>query len=1135
MHYLPETTRAILEEGVDSQSTLETDRRSIHWLSAPLYALTLAVGLLLAADAVLGFVAIPQWTAWRSVMGFRLALLAAVLGGARILFQTLDGLMQGRIGADLALAIACLAAILLGEHQVAALVVFIALVGESIEGYTVDRAVQAIRRAYDLCPRFAHVLRSDGEHDIPVAELQPGDQVIVRPGERVPADGDIVAGATAIDQSALTGESLPVDRHPGDRVFAGTLNQFGVITVTVTKVGAQSTFGQIIGLVQQSTREKAPLEREADRLARYFLPVILGAALLTLIGWKLRTGTWNAGWLPALSVLVVACPCPLILATPSAVLAAMAWLARSGVVIKGSAALERLATIDTVAFDKTGTLTTGQLRLGTVLCDEFPETEFLRLAAAASRNSDHPLSRLVVAAADRQGVVVPRPGEFQEYPGLGVWARLEESVWPPESLRSVRAERPGALVVGSGRWLKRCGIEVTEVWEERLRDLDVRGESIVLVGVSYGTQPAGNGSLEPAVSQDGPGGRVLGVLGIVDTARPQAAEVVAQLRNAGITQIALLTGDRAGVARSLAEQVAGLDECHAELLPADKAQWVQQQAQAGRRVAMVGDGINDAPALGVAQVGIAIGNAGSDLAAEAGDVILLGDPLAAIPGLLRLSRAMVRTIRRGILIFAFGVNALGVLLSAWGWLNPVGSALFHEGASLAVMLHALQLVWFERWNTTSVGAGLHRLGSWGSAAADWVSPTGWVYYLLRHRRKLLPLSGALVAAWWLTTNLVLIRSDEQALVNRFGRFHEVLSPGIYWRWPTPLEQIRRERVNELRSLTLGFRPRLSPARLPGDYRAPVEWQTAHDDQGVMTLPEEGLLLTGDELLVELTAEAQYRISNLQEFVAASADPAATLRGILESSVRDVIARRSLESILAESRWNVETACLAKAQAILKRNPLGLELAGIHLLDVHPPGPVVSAYRDVANALEEREQALNLGQALATRTLMSAAGEQAMEPLSLAVRPSSALPAEANSPTPAESEPADRNPWTLDEIRWMELTAEEPVGGVALSGESAARLNAARSDRARRVEQARGAASRFEKLVGPHRAFPHLTSTALYWNAVETALTGRPVIIVDPQVKGRRQIWLVDPRDREPPPRTDQRPLPAETLAPEDSP
>ncbi|RMG37414.1 MAG: cation-translocating P-type ATPase, partial [Planctomycetota bacterium] len=431
MHYVPESAREFLQT-VDAEREGRGD--GFHYRSAPIYLLTAVVGGLLLADVVfaqLGERVDANWFQWQSIRGMRLSLLAALLGGARILYQTLDGLLSGRVGADLALSIACLAAIVLGEYNTAALVVFIALCGESIEGFTIDRAQRAIRGVFELCPPVAHVLRDGEEHDVPLREVQVGDVLLVRPGERIPVDGTVISGTTAVDESALTGESVPIDKQPGDAVYAGTLNQFGAFRLRAEKVGEDTTLAQVARLVAEAAARKAPIERTADRLARYFLPVVLAVAALTLLGWWWKTGTWRSGVLPALSVLVVACPCPLILATPCAVMAAMAWLARTGVVVKGSAALERLSQADTFAFDKTGTLTTGQLELADVFArPPLDPADVLRCAAIAEQQSEHPIARRIVQAAESLGCIVPGVYHFEAMPGAGIRVRTRASALP---------------------------------------------------------------------------------------------------------------------------------------------------------------------------------------------------------------------------------------------------------------------------------------------------------------------------------------------------------------------------------------------------------------------------------------------------------------------------------------------------------------------------------------------------------------------------------------------------------------------------------------------------------------------------------------------------------------------------------
>ncbi|MCA9072097.1 MAG: cation-translocating P-type ATPase, partial [Planctomycetaceae bacterium] len=330
--------------------------------------------------------------------GYRWALLAAMLGGSRILYHTLDDLSSGRIGAGLALTIAFIAAVWLGESLTAALVVFITLTGECLERYTIDKAHAAIRNVFDLYPPLAHVLREGKEQECPLSELQVGDRVVVRPGERIPADGRVVEGHSRVDQSALTGESQPQEKRPGQTVFAGTMNQFGSITFSVESVGQQTLLGQVTETVAEASHRKTTSERTADRLAKWFLPIVLAAAVLTFCGWWFATGDSSAGWEPTLGVLVVACPCALVLATPTAVMASLAWLARAGIVVKGSEALERLAKVDVFAFDKTGTLTQGEMAIGQVhffpdaSSPPWQEQHLLYLIATIEQQSEHPLA-----------------------------------------------------------------------------------------------------------------------------------------------------------------------------------------------------------------------------------------------------------------------------------------------------------------------------------------------------------------------------------------------------------------------------------------------------------------------------------------------------------------------------------------------------------------------------------------------------------------------------------------------------------------------------------------------------------------------------------------------------------------------
>jgi Cu+-exporting ATPase len=1092
MHYIPESAREFLQDEASLAGTVSSDEAGFHYRSAPIYLLTVLVGLLLGCDLVVGAVAstgAPGWADAQSLFGFRLALLAAVLGGARILFQSLEGLFAGRIGADLALTLACLAAILLREPVTAALVVFVALCGESIEGYTVDRAQQAIRRIFQLCPAIAHRLVGDVETDVPVEDLQAGDLVVVRPGERLPVDGTVDSGRSAVDQSALTGESLPIDKEPGEPVFSGTLNQFGALVVRTESIGEQTTLGQVINLVAEATQRKAPLERTADRLARLFLPFVLGAALATLVGWRFlgEARTWESGFLPALAVLVVACPCPLILATPSAVMAAMAWLARAGIVVKGSAALERLASVDTFVFDKTGTLTRGEPVLGIVAPSAdsgLTADELIRTAAVAEHSSEHVLARLVVREAEKRGMVVPAPENFSSEPGFGVVASVA-----PHTLDS----NGNRITVGNRRLLEQHGVPITEELEALLRQLATAGQSAILVAVD---------------------GTWVGGLGVTDVAREEATEVLSALKDNGIQRIVLLTGDRLEPAEAVAAKLPTLDLVQSDLLPADKAAWVSEAERDGGRVAMVGDGVNDAPALATSTVGIALGGVGSDLAAEAGDLVLMGDPLKPLPGLFQLSRQLVTVIRQSIWLFAFGMNGLGILLGATGFLSPAAAAVFHEISSLAVMLNAMRLLWFQRWDETRWGILSHRISNAAARLTETLSPSRLTYAALRYRQSGLKLIAAGLLFAWCVSGIVILPENERAVVARYGRYRETLPAGWHWRWPEPLETIHRQRIFEVRSLPIGFRT-VEDSNPQDVAVAPIEWNSQHDQRTDSPLMAEAQVVTGDEVLVELTAVVEYRIGDLRRYTFGVAEPESLLKATTESAIRQVAATASLADLLADRRREIERDCLVATRDAVTAYRLGLEIIDLHLLDIHPPRQVIAAYRQVADALEEREQLINEAEAYYARRLLAAAGARAIAFLSETGQPDHVVPKPPTAPTTTQRHRLTVSNWSLDDpATWKAL-----MKGKLLSGEAAATLDAARAKSTITTTTARGQADRFLSLLANGTGSDQTTEVSklhLYFKAIEQALAGRPLTILDPKAAGRKHLMLTNPRSGGPP-------------------
>jgi Cu+-exporting ATPase len=1047
-----------------------------------LYLLTGLLGVLIAADVwpiAANWLAtwgpsLPRWS--NEPYGYRIALLAAILGGARTLYGSLNALFEGRIGADLAVAIACVAAILVQEPLVAAEIVFIGMLGECLESITFERTQRALRHIVEICPRRCWRLRDGQEERVLASELQIGDRIVVKPGGRVPADGLVLEGRSAVDVSALTGESLPLDKGPGDEVLAGSLNQFGALTIEARRVAEHTVAGRVIEMTARALKDKAPLERTADRLARYFLPAVLALSALTFLvcwigygtGW-LRPPETNLSFkqlvtLPALSVLVVACPCALILATPAAILAALGRLAGTGILIKGGSALERLAAVTAFAFDKTGTLTEGRLELSEIVpLDGVSTEELLRTAATAEQHSEHPLARLILQEAARRQLSLEAIAEFQSYPGVGVVSQLANSE---------------TVIVGNKRLLEEHGLSLPEEARTALERLDAAGNTVLFVA-----------------RQD----RVLGTLGARDRVRAEAASVLAELRSLGIADIALLTGDREASAQGVAESL-GLTEVRPELLPPQKADFVAVWQQSGKRVAMVGDGINDAPALARADVGLAIGGTGADLAAEAGDVVFMSDPLRHLPLLLRLSRETVRIIHQNILLFAFGVNAVGIVVTAWLWpllappswyeQSPIAAVVYHQLGSLAVLLNAMRLLWFERTSASPsfqrLSGGLRRVNDWLEHRLDIDEAFHW----LSHQWK--PVSAALlllILCGWGLSGFNAIAADEVGVVRRFGRpLPDNLTPGLHWCWPWPIDAVTRVQPNRVYTVEIGFRT------LPGVNSGPSAraWSSLHTNDGVRRLPEEAVMITGDGELLELQGTLRYTIADPRAYLFETADPQALLRSAAESVLRETVAGRKFADLLTNERGRFQEQALKRLRercADYGGKSMGIDLKGLDLHDLHPPQDVVSAYHDVTRAMEKRDLLVNRGEekvlrdereqqakglkqvreaeADARRTILFAEAKRAAFEGRYRLRNRLDVPQE----------------WRLFSAAWMEMGKGKPVAEVA-------------AEYLRRRDEALTQ----QQLLMDFRA---------YWETLSAALSGREKIVIDAdKVPGRRNLWLL---------------------------
>ena len=558
-----------------------------------------------------------------------------------------------------------------------AMIIGIILIGRLLEAHAKSNASEAIRGLMAMQPRTAHVLRGREVVDVPVTDVVPGDQVIIRPGERVVVDGEVVDGVSSIDESMLSGESLPVEKHIGGVVFGGTLNQTGSLTVRATKVGNATTLAQIVRMVQESQGSKAPIQRLADTVASYFVPVVLVIAALTFILWSAMGPhpSFNLAMLNAVAVLIIACPCALGLATPTAVMVGTSAGAHRGILVRGAQALEQAHKLNIVVFDKTGTLTLGEPQVSDIFTIGESEEEILRIAAAVEQFSEHPLGAAIVASGKERGVTLPKATDFQSVPGLGVRAQVDGE----------------SITVGSMKLAAQAHVEMTGPAESAARALASQGKTpvIVLRGLA-----------------------LVGVLAVADKVRAESREAVSQLQALGI-EVVMLTGDGKATARAIASDLR-IDHVIAEVMPSQKAEAIIQLQGKGKRVAMVGDGVNDAPALAVADVGIAIGT-GADLALETADLALMHADVRGVATSIALSKATMRVIRQN-LMWSFGYNAMLIPVAAgglylvfgqngvpeslrWalgdsGFLNPLLAAVAMAMSSVSVVSNSLRL---RRW------------------------------------------------------------------------------------------------------------------------------------------------------------------------------------------------------------------------------------------------------------------------------------------------------------------------------------------------------------------------------------------------------------------------------------------------------
>ena len=986
-----------------------TESNSGKWFAYVLF--TAAVGALLLLN----------WLGvFKTVWGVDTAILLTLVGGYKIYYNSIAALFERRITAEIAIFIAIAAALAIGEYVAAAEAVFIMLVGEGLEEFASRRTHAAIERLIELAPKTARIKVGDEEREVAIGEVQVGEVVIVRPGERLPVDGEIVAGRSSINEAPITGESIPADKGVGDAVYAGSVNAAGALEIRATRVGEDTTLAKIIALIEEAEHKKAPVVRLADRYAKFFLPALLVVAAATwyFTGEIVRT----------VAVLLVACPCALTLATPAAVVAAIGRLAREGVLVKSGASLEAAAGVDCVVFDKTGTITEGRPVITSITSlNGHSENELLQMAALAEQRSEHVVAQLIVGETRARGLVIAAAEDFTVDPGLGVEARANGR----------------RVLVGNRRLMQLRQIQIGDEAETALSTLELEGHSPVLVAEN---------------------GVVQGIISVQDSLRATGREAIHQLRHAGVKRTVLLTGDRERIARSVARG-AGVDEVHAELLPQQKVEIIEKLKRDGLRVAMVGDGINDAPALATADVGIAMGVAGTDITIEEADVVLMNDRLERLPLLIEISRAALRIISQNIWVFAIAVNVASIVAAGLGIIGPAAAAATHQVSALLVVLNSLRLLAYGRFKDNALIKRFarfrhdaehyleHHAPSFKLSSAFGHAVHHVRHWLDHHRSAVVKYAAVAIALLYLLSGFTIIGPDEAAVVKRFGRKTATLTPGLHYQMPWPVDEIVRLKPERVQVAEIGFRTLTAPGADQASTAEPAayEWNLQHRGGRYEKKIEESLMLTGDENLIEVNAVAQYAVASPDQYLFTTTDPANVVRVASESALRFLIGQSNLDSILTTGRSELEKQIAALAQSKLDAYQSGLRIVAVQLQDVHPSVEVVDAFRNVSSAFEEKSKLINEAEAYRNEQVALARG-QALARL-----------AEAAGYT---------------------------------------------TDRSNRAE---GDAERFKQAVEAFKLSPNVTETRLYLETIEQVLAGKKKLIIDSSKFGKRQMFFVDPQ------------------------
>lgn len=656
------TEQKILEDTHEHSGSGSHDHEHVGSLQTRLL-LTLAGGVLILN----AFLAEKFLFPGQPEVGSISALLGAIVLGTPILIGGFKEMGRGRMHMSTLVAIAVLAAFVLADYQVAGIVAFFMLLASLIEEQTAEGARESVEKLMQFQPDQAEL--KDGTV-VEISELNPGDIIRLRPGDRVPADGRIVEGETTVNEATVTGESLPADKLVDDEVFAGTHNLTGSVAVEVTKAGEDTTLGKVKNLILEAETTKTRLMQIIDRYAEWYTPVVLMLAAIV--------GVFTRDPQRVITVLVIACPCAFVLATPTAMVAALTAAARLGILVKNVTHLELASELSAIVFDKTGTLTTGELTVTSLNpVEDVDGAELLNAAASLEQHSRHPVARAICQIARRANVALKEPDNVQEAAGMGVHGNLDgEDVY-----------------VGRSKWIKEQGVEGVDEVREEAHAEEHEGLSTIYVARN---------------------GECIGWIGVEDKTREEAREATEGLRDLGVNRITMLTGDRWSVARKVAGEL-GCTDVQAECLPEQKLRLVERMREEGNNVAVVGDGVNDAPALAAGDLGIAMGAAGSDVAISSASIALLSNDLGRLPVLMRLSRKLRRLIVSNLMIGGFFVVG-GATLASMGYFGPIAAAILHNVSSFLVIFNSARLVRFEESMTTTPEPGADVSGPEGAGA-----------------------------------------------------------------------------------------------------------------------------------------------------------------------------------------------------------------------------------------------------------------------------------------------------------------------------------------------------------------------------------------------------------------------------------